>query len=255
MLNSVSNALRALEHLVEHGETGVSELARALGISPGGAHRLLATLAEARFADQNVDNRKYRPGSRILELANAMRNQVDFLDLAHAHLERLMERSEETVNLGVLRGDDVVYVDRVVSNQPLSVEVKIGSRVPAYCTALGKALLAYSHPDVRESYLDRLSESTKDSPHHVPTRKQFEQELSRVAAKGHAEDLGEFSPDIACIGAPVLNSQHRAVAAVSVSGPASRIKASRNKLLPLVEIAGKELSLVLSELGDDSPRL
>ena len=255
MLNSVSNALKALEYLVEHGEVGVSELARALEVSPGGAHRLLSTLAEAHYADQNPDNRKYRAGARIPELANAMRDQVDFLELAHSHLERLMSRSEETVNLGVLRGDDVVYVDRVVSNQPLSVEVKIGSRVPVYCTALGKALLAYAFSEVQESYLNRLPEIAKASPHHIPTRKQLEQELTRAAARGHAEDIGEFSPDIACIAAPVLNSHQRAVAAVSVSGPASRIKAFREKLLPLVEIAGKELSLVLQELGDDSPRI
>lgn len=255
MLNSVSNALRALEYLVEHREVGVSELARALEVSPGGAHRLLTTLAEAHFADQNADNRKYRAGSRIFELANAMRDQVDFLDLAHSHLERLMSRSEETVNLGVLRGDDVVYVDRVASNQPLSVEVKVGSRVPAYCTALGKTLLAHALPEVQESYLNRLPEITKASSHHVPTRKQLDQELARAVRRGNAEDIGEFSPDIACIAAPVLNSHQRAVAAVSVSGPASRIKGSREKLFPLVEIAGKELSLLLQELGDDSPRL
>ena len=255
MLNSVGNALRVLEHLVERGESGVSEMARDLDLSPGGVHRIVSTLVEARFAEQNRDNRKYLPGSRILELANAMRSQVEFLDLAHGHLERLMQRTQETVNFGVLRGDEVVYVDRVVSNQPLAVEVKIGSRVPAYCTALGKALLAHAEPTARDSYLNRLKDLGQGDGPSVPTREHLEEDLSRIRVRGTADDPGEFSPDIACVAAPIFNGRDRAVAAVSISGPASRMRARRDLLEPMVEIAAKEISLLLKELGEDSPRL
>jgi DNA-binding IclR family transcriptional regulator len=230
-------------------------MARALDLSPGGAYRLVSTLAAAGFAEQNPENRKYLPGTKILQLANSMRSRVEFLDLAHSHLDRLMHRAQETVNFGVLRGDDVVYVDRVLSNQTLGVEVKIGSQVPAYCTALGKVLLAHSDPETRDRYLARLPELTKGSRHHVPTRKQLERELSVAEARGYAEDKGEFSPDIACAAAPVLNSHGRAVAAVSVSGPATRFNSRRETLIPMVEIAGKELTILLQELGDDNPRL
>lgn len=255
VLNSVNNALRVLDHLVEHGQGGVSEMGRQLGLSPGTVYRLVSTLVQAGFADQNGETKKYVPGTKILELANAMRNRVDFLGLAHVHLGRLMERTHETVNFGVMRGDDVVYVDRVLSRHPVAVEVKIGTRIPAFCTALGKVLLAFGDKEARESYLSRLGELGADDEHDAPDATTLRRELAEVVAKGHADDRGEYSPDIMCVAAPVLNSKGRAVAAVSVSGPASRFSASRETIVPMVEIAGRELTLLLRELGDDNPPL
>jgi IclR family KDG regulon transcriptional repressor len=255
VLNSVNNALRVLDHLVEHGEGGVSEMGRQLGLSPGTVYRLVSTLVQAGFADQNGETRKYVPGTKILELANSMRSRVEFLDLAHVQLGRLMERSHETVNFGVMRDDDVVYVDRVLSRQPLGVEVKIGSHVPAFCTALGKVLLAFGDEDMRDGYLRRLSDIGDGTPHRVPSTAELRKELAEVVAKGHAEDVGEYSPDVMCVAAPVLNSKGRAIAAVSVSGPATRFAASRESIIPMVEIAGRELTLLIRELGDDNPSL
>lgn len=254
VLNSVNNALRVLDYLVEEGEGGVSEMGRQLGLSPGTVYRLVSTLVQAGFADQNGETRKYVPGTKILEMANSLRNRADFAGLAHLHLGRLVERSHETVNLGVMRGDDIVYVDRVLSQQPVAVEVKIGSRVPAYCTALGKAILGFSPDDTKESYLRRLPQIGEgDNEHVVPSVSKLRKELQEVASVGHAEDRGEYSPDINCVAAPVLNSKGVAVAAVSISGPASRFAAQRDVIVPLVEIAGRELTLLVHELGDDNP--
>ena len=255
MLSSVKNALRVLEYLVKNGEGGVSEMGRSLELSPGTVHRLVSTLVESGFADQNAENRKYMPGTRILELANAMRSRIEFLDLAHGHLERLMERAGETVNLAVLRRSDVVYVDRVVSNQTLAVEVRIGSHVPAYCTALGKALLAFGGREALDGYLERLDEILQDEGHYKPNAAELKTELAKVKTQGYAEDNREFSPDIMCVAAPILNSRGRAIAAVSLSGPATRFGARRESLVPMVEIAGKELTLLLQALGEDSPSL
>lgn len=254
MLSSVSNALRVLEYLVEHGEGGVSEIGRSLNLSPGTVYRLVSTLSYAGFADQNPENRKYRAGFKILEYANAMRSRVEFLDLAHPHLERLAERANETVNLGVLRGDDVVYVERIVSSQPVAVEVKVGSHVPAFCTAMGKVLLAHGENADRESYLDRLAE-LGDQSHTPPDKRRLAKDLQDVESRGYAEDNGEYSPDIMCVAAPVLNTRGMAIAAISASGPASRFRMRREALIPLVEIAGKELTILLNELGEHNPRL
>jgi DNA-binding IclR family transcriptional regulator len=247
--------LRVLDYLVEHGEGGVSEMGRELGLSPGTVYRLVSTLVQAGFAGQNNDTKKYLPTTKILELATAMRNRVDFRGLAHDHLRRLMERTHETVNFGVMRGDDVVYLDRILSSYPLAIEVKIGSHVPAYCTALGKVLLAFGDEAVRDSYVRRLPEVAVDQDHKAPKVDEFRRELADVVSKGHAFDRGEFSPDIMCVAAPVLNTKGSAIAAVSVSGPASRFKARQDTILPLVEIAGRELTLLAHELGEDNPPL
>ena len=106
MLSSVANSLRVLVTLVNHGEIGVSDIGRELDLTGGTVFRLLSTLCEAGFAEQNLENRKYRPGPQVLELANTIRSRTSFIDVAHAELETLMNQSAETVNLGVLRGDN-----------------------------------------------------------------------------------------------------------------------------------------------------
>lgn len=252
MLNSVTNALRMIDFLVEKGEGGVSEMARALELSPGAAYRLVSTLVAAGYADQDEHSKRYRPSTKILDLANTMRDHVEFLDLAKGHLYGLAQRAEETVNLGVLRGDHVTYVDRVVSNRPVAVEVQKGSVAPAYCTALGKVLLAFGDETKRSAYLESLTDLVAEPPRQVPRPDRFAKELETVLSRGYAEDKGEFSPEIRCVAAPILNSRAEAVAAVSVTGPYSRITEKIDSLVPMVEITAKELTLVLRGLGDDS---
>ena len=261
-LNSVYNALRVLDYLVENEEGGVSEMGRQLGLSPGAVYRLVSTLVVAGFADQNAETRRYVPGPKILRLATAMRSRIEFLDLAHVHLRRLMERAHETVNFGVLRGDLVVYVDRVLSREPLGVEVKIGSHVPAYCTALGKAILAFSDDSVRDAYFGRYSDQpdaqqfpTSSVTPRRPTAAALLKELSGIAKQGYAEDLGDYSPEIMCIAAPVLNSRGKPIAAISISAPATRFVAGRESFVPMIGIASRELTLLVREVGDDNPPL
>ncbi len=252
MLSSVANALRVLEFLVEKGEAGISEIARGLDFTVGTTYRLVATLAEADFVEQSAANRKYRPGSKIPELARRIGQAGgDFTSVAHNRLERLMEQSGQTVNLGVLRGDEVVYVDRAVTDQPMAVSVRIGSRVPAYCTSLGRALLAFSPEEVVEDYSGRLSELGADQPQPAPTAEGLRDILDAVRAEGVAYDDGEFADDIACIAAPILDSRGRVKAALSLSGLRSRVNERRDELAPMVRMAAKELSELLQAVGDD----
>src|SRR5437763_12119557 len=150
MLSSASNTLRALEYLVESREAGVTAIARALDVTPGTAHRLVGTLVGEGFAEQNGDKRKYRPAAKLLLLADRMRSRHDIRELAHGRLLQLADEIHETVNLGMLQAHRVVYLDKVLSDQPFGIEAKVGSRVPAYCTALGRAILAHSEPDALE---------------------------------------------------------------------------------------------------------
>ena len=250
MLSSVANSLRVLVTLVNHGEIGVSDIGRELDLTGGTVFRLLSTLCEAGFAEQNLENRKYRPGPQVLELANTIRSRTSFIDVAHAELETLMNQSAETVNLGVLRGDNVVYVDRVVGTQhQLVMEVRVGSTIPAFCSAMGKSLLAYADPELRRDYLRRLPKMNTTEGIKPPPTQAFAKELDRVATVGHSDDHGEYSPDIACVAAPVLDALGRAIAAVSISGPRHRIETRQDDLIPLVSEGGKRLSEIAQRLG------
>ncbi len=250
MLSSVANSLRVLVTLVNHGEIGVSDIGRELDLTGGTVFRLLSTLCEAGFAEQNQENRKYRPGPQVLELANTIRSRTSFIDVAHGELETLMNQSGETVNLGVLRGDNVVYVDRVVGTQhQLVMEVRVGSAIPAFCSAMGKSLLAYADPEVQRDYLRRLPKIVTAEGIKPPAGQAFAEELDLVVTSGHAEDHGEYSPDIACVAAPVLDGVGRAIAAVSISGPRHRVEIRRADLTPLVREGGKRLSEMAQRLG------
>lgn len=252
MLSSVANALRVLEHLVQHGEAGVSEIARALDLTVGTAHRLVATLVETSYAEQNSSNRRYRPGPKIPELARKMRRGADFVTLAHRELMDLMTEAGDTVNLAVLRDREVVYIDRAVTDQPLAVTVNIGSRVPAYCTSLGRAILAFSDDEVIEDYLEHLPELAEEAEQPAPTVDELRDILKEARERGFAEDKGEFAPDIACVAAPILDSSQRATAAVSIAGPQTRITERRDELLPMVQRTTKELSGLLQTMGDSA---
>lgn len=250
MLSSVANSLRVLVALVNHGEIGVSDIGRELNLTGGTVFRLLSTLCEAGFAEQNPGNRKYRPGPQVLELANTIRSRTSFIDVAHGELESLMNQSAETVNLGVLRGDDVVYVDRVVGTRhQLVMEVRVGSAIPAFCSAMGKSLLAFAETGIQRDYLARLAQMRNADGITPPSAETFARELDLVVTAGHSEDHGEYSPDIACVAAPVMDGSGRAIAAVSISGPRHRIEARRADLIPLVREGGKRLSEIAQRLG------
>ncbi|MEA2126393.1 MAG: IclR family transcriptional regulator, regulon repressor [Solirubrobacteraceae bacterium] len=252
MLSSAANTLRALEYLVANEEAGVTEISRALGVAPGTAHRLVGTLVAEGFAEQNRENRRYRPGAKVLLLAAQLRSNVDVRDITHAHLVALADSVRETANLGTLQDDYVVYVDKVLSDQPFGIEAKVGSRLPAYCTALGKAILARVPDAQLDRYVEEMAAGTVgDSEHAPPREKAFRAELAKVARHGFAEDPGEYLPDVFCVAAAIVDGEQRPIAALSLSVPRSRFRSNRKALTQAVCDSAGQLSSALATLGID----
>lgn len=250
MLTSVSNALRALEYLVETGEAGVSEIGRQIGVTVGTAHRLVATLVAAGFAEQNPTNRKYRPGQKLLTLANKMRAEESAFQVAHGHLVQLARAVDETVNLAVLREDHVLYVDKVASEQPFGIEARVGSRLPAYCTALGKVLLGDLDKEELSGYIKRVRGGKKNAEWPPPPPAAKIREIVQSARdEGVAEDPGECIPDVFCVAAPIYGSGDRVVAAVSISTPRSRFESQRESLTENVRSTAESISHEFRQLG------
>ena len=249
-LSSVSNSLTVLEFLIEVDEAGVSEIARHVGVTVGTSHRLLATLVATGWAEQNPSNRKYRPSQKVVRLARKMRLTISPREIAHSHLVQLAARVHETGNLAILQNSQILYVDKVTSDQPFGVEARIGSRLPAYCTALGKTLLADLDGPELDEYIGVLARTraAKQLP-TPPSATAFRAELRRTRTDGYALDLGEYLPDVFCVAAPITGSEGRAVAAFSVSAPKSRFEVNRKKLIEAVQDAAAKLSAELADLG------
>lgn len=249
-LSSAANSLAVLEFLVGHGEAGVTEVARHAGVTATTSHRLLATLVATGWVDQDPATRKYRASRKIVRLAANVRGGIDVRRLAHERLVALVATAHETGNLAIFEHGDVLYVDKVTSDQPFGIEARVGSRLPAYCTALGKVLVANLPEAEQGENVDAVQRLRSDGARpRPPARTSLNAQLRRARAAGYALDEGEYLPDVFCVAAPVRGAGGGVVAAMSLSVPRSRFAARRDELVRLVISAAAALSTELEELG------
>src|ERR687887_124701 len=134
---------------------GSSELAREVGLTRSTAHRYIATLATLGYLEQDPGTRKYRLGPRVLDLGFSAINSMELREISAPHLRRLSDETGHTVNLAILDGTDIVYIERCRSprqgQREIDLNLHVGSRLPAYCTSLGKVLLAFLDEEARDA--------------------------------------------------------------------------------------------------------
>ncbi|WP_020672918.1 IclR family transcriptional regulator [Amycolatopsis nigrescens] len=229
--DSVSNALRILVLLRDREPVRVSEVGEALGVARSTAHRLLSTLRLHGFVEQEPGGRRYRYGPTLVGLLRDAAGGQDLVRLARPHLDRLCAEVNETVNLLVLDGPEVLFVDGVEGRQPLRVAPRTGERVPAYAAAAGKVLLAeLSADEVRSRYpagLDRLTEAT------LPDVAALLEQLALVRSLGYGVNLDESVPGVHAVGVPIRDGHGEPFAAVTISGPSTRLTPRRTaELVP-----------------------
>jgi IclR family acetate operon transcriptional repressor len=221
-VQSVARSLRLLEEIAATAETGLTELTRRTGLSPSTAHRLLATLIECGYVVQGPSSNQYRLGHRAAALSGSIDDRLARLRAAaHPVMAELRDRYDETTNLSVLDGQNVVYVDQLGSSRAVRMFTRIGSRVPAYATGSGKAMLAFSPEAVLEE-LYRQAPYEQFAPNTITSAEGLREQLERIHARGYALDREEYDEGVVCVAAPIFS--HAGVAgALSVSGPAPRM--------------------------------
>jgi DNA-binding IclR family transcriptional regulator len=221
-LQSVRRALFALELISEHGELGVTELGRKLDVHKATASRLIATLAERGFVERDPLTEKYRLGYGLISLAGAAVGGNDLVRAARPILDELAERTTETVNLGVLTGDSVVYVDQITGTRAIVSVSWVGRRTPLHCTSNGKVILAFSTEVERERLL--RSPLTKLTPKTITDVRKLRAQLEEIRVRGYAQTMEELEEGLNAVSAPVRGMNGELVAALSVSGPAFRMR-------------------------------
>lgn len=222
-VNSVSRALDILDCLAaRRGEVGVTEISRELGVHKSTISRMLGTMESRGYVSRNELSGKYCLGMRLVELASYRLEQIDLRSQARPFLEELVRATGETAHLAVFDQGKVVYVDKVDTPQTLMMRSKIGYRVFAHCTALGKAILA-ALPDgiveqvIKEKGLPRFTPNTIVDPLAL------KEHLRRVRVQGYAIDDEEHEEGIRCAAAAILDHAGRVVGALSVSRPTFRV--------------------------------
>jgi DNA-binding IclR family transcriptional regulator len=206
-----------------HLGIGVTELARRSGLSKSTTFRLLGMLERNGVVERAGS--AYRLGRVIQELGaqSTSPGHEQIRDLVTPFLADLYEATHMTVQVAVLSGSNVVYLNKLEGHQRLRTPSKIGGRMPAYCTAVGKVLLAFDQ-DATEDAL--RSPRHAWTPTTVVAEDALRQELARVQRTGIAQDLGESLASLSCIAAPIMGRDGRPVAAMSISGDAATFRAS-----------------------------
>lgn len=240
---SVQRALTVLEAVgAGPQEVGIVDLSQRVGLPVSTVHRLLATLVDAGFVVQNPDTGRYRIGVRMFELGNAFLKQTQLLDVVRPRMRQLGQWLGETVNLAIRDGYTAVYVDQQESDHLLKMFTRTGTRIPLYCTGVGKVLLAGLSDAEVDAYLT-VTELSPRTPNTITSPTLLRQHLARVRSQGYALDNEDFELGVRCIAAPIRNHLGETVAALSVSGPAHRLA---DHQLPLMIAKLVETTQVIS---------
>ncbi len=223
-------------------DLGVSEIAQGVGLDRATTLRLLATLCEAGFLVQDSQQRNYQVSSKLVRLAGRFGVDDDIKAVARPGLSRLRDVFDETVHLGVIEGDEVVYVDKQESSQSIRLVSAIGQRMPLNTTALGKAILGSMDEDSRDALLERITYVSHTS-RSITDPEAFREELALTRRRGFAIDDAENENGVTCAAASIRLSNGQVVAAISVSGPTERME-------PNIERVGEQCRRVAAEIGD-----
>ncbi|MDD3801309.1 IclR family transcriptional regulator [Desulfuromonas thiophila] len=243
IIQAVSHALDLLEQFHDDvDELGVTELSKRLKLHKNNVFRLLATLESRGYIEQNRATENYRLGLKSLELGQTFIKQMGLLRQAKLSLEQLVEACNETAYVAIFKENHVVYLDVVETNLTVRVVSRVGSRLPAYCTAAGKVHLAYLSDEELDSCLP--AELPGFTPTTITSRTALKEELRQVGQQGYAYDNEELDPGVRCIAAPIRDYTRRIVGAISLSGPSMRFTDERitRELTPLVVDAAENLS-------------
>lgn len=237
MVQSVDRTLDILEALASaDDDLSLGQLCATLELPLGTIHRLLSTLIARGYAAQDGQTRRYGPGPKLLEIAARATSHSRFSlrRLAQPYLRTLTDATGETSNLIVLQGNEIVYIEQVTSARLVHMFTAVGQRAPLYCTGGGKAILAGLPDQQVEAYLvtAQLRPWTAST---ITDRERFWQELLHTRQRGYAVDDEEREEGVRCVAAPIFDHTGACVAAISISGPTSRVT------LPRVDQLGPQL--------------
>jgi DNA-binding IclR family transcriptional regulator len=238
-LQSVLAALDLLDCFEEQEEYGVSELARNIGVAKSTAHRLLTTLCARGFAERDEESGRYRLGLHLYDLGHLAVSRSDIRNAALPILQDVHHRTGATAHIGVPDGDDVIYLERIVSRESLETFSKVGRRAPSATTSSGKVMYAYS-PRFANGRMQGRLPMAFGLDNGLAAR--FRVALQETVKRGFAISVDESMQGLTSIAAPVLGHDGVARAAVSLVGPTPRVLADIQSPARLVQLAAKKLS-------------
>jgi len=206
-----------LEILVDNGKLSLGELSQLTGYSKSSTQRIVNTLKHMKYINQDKKNNEYYPAAKLYDLGSRVINNISIKNVSKQYLLELRNMTNETVNLGMLNEDSVIYIDKIVSNSPLRIELELGIRFPIYCSALGKSIAAFVDEEI--TFSNKYIKYTENT---ISSDEELKKELITIKKQGYAIDNEEYVPGLVCISVPILNLSGYAIASISISIPAFR---------------------------------
>ncbi|NHM31448.1 IclR family transcriptional regulator [Neobacillus terrae] len=246
MVKSVSRALDIITLVsMKKGGLGVTEIAKQIDINKSSVYRILSTLVQYGYVEQDEDTGRYKLGYKFLEISSKLLDSIDLRAEAKPFLKQLENETNEVIHLVVYDQGEVVYIEKLEGNETLRMHSKVGKRAPMHCTSVGKAILAHLPSSNVLDILDRKGMALHTDK-TITNKEDFMRELADVKRNGYALDLEENEYGITCIAVPIFDHLGKVIAAASISGPTMRMTEDRLKHLQARMLyIGKQISVRL----------
>lgn len=245
-LSSVTTSVRLLKSFSEgEAEIGVTTLSKRLGVAKSTVYRLASTLLSEGMLEQNCENDKYRLGLALFGLGALVRQRMNVSTEARPHIFALREATNETVHLAVPEGGQIIYVYDLESTQAIRQRANLGERKPAFCSAEGRAMLAFAAPGAVDAII--AAELQPRTPFTDINPKHLKAALEDVRQKGYAREDEQCEIGMRSLAAPIRDAEGRVVAAVGVAGPTQRL--SEDVLARFAPLVVNTAHLISARLG------
>ncbi len=216
-IHSFARGLKLLEQVAEAGEPlTLSRIAKRMDMTLPTAYRFLYTLQALGFVEADTDRKTYRLTPMILKLGHGLFRSSELWNIAHPSLVKASQKYGETFNLAILDHDQILYIDRIKTRSILTINLTIGSKLPAFCTSMGRVLLSRLPVEELRKRLN-AADLTGFTKHTITSVKQLEIIIGQVRSRGYDVNRGELSPALCSVAAPILNQTGETIAALNMA--------------------------------------
>lgn len=223
-IKSIAKAARIINMLADAGQPlSLAAMSAELGISKSTLHGIISTLVDVKFMAQDQQTGRYRLGTRLFEIGSAISSQWNVRKIGYPIIQQIVAEIGETVHMAVLDDYEVLYINKQESTSSIRIVTDVGVKLPAHCTGLGKALLS----GLSRLELQCMVKSKGLSKHTESTITDFDdlwREMKLIRSRGYAMDEQEFVEGLRCVAVPIFNHSGKIAAALSISGPVSRMQ-------------------------------
>jgi DNA-binding IclR family transcriptional regulator len=226
MIQSVERAIAILRCFEDHDELGVTEISKMIGLNKSTAFGLINTLRKEKFLQGNEKTGGLKLGLGLFRLS--VNVKLDLKIICAPYINELLQTTKETVNLVVRDGDNVIYIEKKESPYSMRISTRIGRQLPLYCTAVGKAILAFLRDDEIQEYIGRVR-LKPFTDRTLKSKKELREQLLRIRQEGCAYDMEELENGVICVAVPILSPEKIPAGGLSVSGPSIRITPAKCK--------------------------